>query len=83
MQPHPPPGSRTQASRRLSAARATSCADGGCACGADVRRAVEATGGYLEPESGAWHVRGHTVPDGWDPEGYIVQFKQDHHGAQD
>jgi predicted enzyme related to lactoylglutathione lyase len=43
---------------------------------ADVRRAVEATGGYLKPESGAWRSRGHTVLDGWDPEGNIVQFKQ-------
>jgi hypothetical protein len=41
-----------------------------------VRRAVEATGGYLKPESGAWHIRGHVVLDGWDPEGNIVQFKQ-------
>jgi predicted enzyme related to lactoylglutathione lyase len=47
---------------------------------ADVRRAVEATGGYLKPEAGAWHFRGHTVLhtvlDGWDPEGNVVQFKQ-------
>jgi predicted enzyme related to lactoylglutathione lyase len=43
---------------------------------AEVRRAVEATGGYLKPVSGAWHFRGHTVLDGWDPEGNIVQFKQ-------
>ncbi len=42
----------------------------------EVRRAVEATGGYLKPEAGAWHFRGHTVLDGWDPEGNIVQFKQ-------
>jgi hypothetical protein len=83
MQQHPPPGSRTQAGRRLPAARATSCADRGCACGADVRRAVEATGGYLEPESAAWHFRGHTVLDGWDPEGNIVQFKQALDRAQD
>ena len=41
-----------------------------------VRRAVEATGGYLKPESGAWRFRGHVVIDGWDPEGNIVQFKQ-------
>ena len=38
--------------------------------------AIEATGGYLKPEAGAWHFRGHTVLDGWDPEGNIVQFKQ-------
>lgn len=43
---------------------------------ADVRRAAEATGGHLKPESGAWHFRGHTVLDGWDPEGNVVQFKQ-------
>jgi predicted enzyme related to lactoylglutathione lyase len=43
---------------------------------AEVRRAVEATGGYLKPESGAWHFRGHRVLDGWDPEGNVVQFKQ-------
>ena len=43
---------------------------------AAVRRAVEATGGYLKPESGAWHFRGHVVLDGWDPEGNVVQFKQ-------
>ena len=42
----------------------------------NVRRAAEATGGYLKPDSGAWHFRGHTVLDGWDPEGNIVQFKQ-------
>ena len=43
---------------------------------ADVRSAAEATGGYLKPEAGAWHFRGHVVLDGWDPEGNIVQFKQ-------
>jgi predicted enzyme related to lactoylglutathione lyase len=43
---------------------------------ADVRRATEATGGYLKLESGAWHFRGHTVLDGWDPEGNIVRLKQ-------
>jgi hypothetical protein len=43
---------------------------------AEVRRAAEATGGHLKPESGAWHFRGHIVLDGWDPEGNIVQFKQ-------
>jgi predicted enzyme related to lactoylglutathione lyase len=41
-----------------------------------VRRAAEATGGHLKPGSEAWHLRGHTVLDGWDPEGNIVQFKQ-------
>lgn len=43
---------------------------------AEVRRAVEATGGYLKPESGAWRFGGHIVLDGWDPEGNIVQFRQ-------
>ena len=43
---------------------------------AAVRRAAEATGGYLKPESAAWHFRGHVVLDGWDPEGNVVQFKQ-------
>jgi predicted enzyme related to lactoylglutathione lyase len=43
---------------------------------AEVRRAAEATGGHLKPESDAWHFRGHVVLDGWDPEGNIVQFKQ-------
>lgn len=41
-----------------------------------VRTAAEATGGFLAPVAGAWHFRGHTVLDGWDPEGNIVQFKQ-------
>ncbi len=43
----------------------------------EVRHAAEATAGYLKPEAGAWHFRGHTVIDGWDPEGNIVQFKQE------
>jgi predicted enzyme related to lactoylglutathione lyase len=43
---------------------------------AEVRRAVEATGGFLKPDAGAWHFRGHTVLDGWDPEGNVIQFKQ-------
>ena len=43
---------------------------------AAVRVAVEATGGFLKPEAGAWHFRGHVVLDGWDPEGNVVQFKQ-------
>jgi len=41
-----------------------------------VRTAAVATGGYLKPADGAWHFRGCTVLDGWDPEGNIVQFKQ-------
>jgi ribosomal protein S18 acetylase RimI-like enzyme len=43
---------------------------------ADVRAAAQATGGYLKPYAGAWHIRGYQVLDGWDPEGNIVQFKQ-------
>ena len=43
---------------------------------AQVRSAAEDTGGYLKPQDGAWHFRGHIVLDGWDPEGNIVQFKQ-------
>lgn len=43
---------------------------------AEVRQAVEATGGYLKPDTGAWRFRGLVVLDGWDPEGNIVQFKQ-------
>jgi len=43
---------------------------------AAVRAAAERTGGYLKPVEGAWHFRGCTVLDGWDPEGNIVQFKQ-------
>ena len=42
----------------------------------EARHAAEATGGYLKPETEAWHFRGHVVLDGWDPEGNIVQFKQ-------
>ena len=41
-----------------------------------VRSVAEATGGYLKPLEGAWHFRGATVLDGWDPEGNVVQFKQ-------
>jgi predicted enzyme related to lactoylglutathione lyase len=42
----------------------------------DVRRVAVATGGHLKPAEAAWHFRGCTVLDGWDPEGNIVQFKQ-------
>ncbi len=41
-----------------------------------VRQAAEATGGYLRPDAEAWHFRGCTVLDGWDPEGNIIQFKE-------
>lgn len=43
---------------------------------ARVRAAAEATGGMLKPADQAWHYRGHIVLDGWDPEGNVVQFKQ-------
>lgn len=42
----------------------------------EVRRAAEATGGYLAPAASAWFFRGQLILDGWDPEGNIVQFKQ-------
>ncbi len=42
-----------------------------------VREAAGQTGGYLKPNAAAWHIRGATVLDGWDPEGNVVQFKQD------
>ena len=41
-----------------------------------VRAVAKASGGYLKPAEAAWHFRGCTVLDGWDPEGNIVQFKQ-------
>ena len=41
-----------------------------------VRREVDASGGYLKPETDSWQFRCQTVLDGWDPEGNIVQFKQ-------
>ena len=41
-----------------------------------VRLAAKATGGFLKPAEVAWHIRGNTVLDGWDPEGNVVQFKQ-------
>ncbi len=41
-----------------------------------LRLAVVATGGWLKPDAMAWTIRGHTVLDGCDPEGNILQFKQ-------
>jgi hypothetical protein len=41
-----------------------------------LRMAVVATGGWLKPAKLAWTFRGHTVLDGCDPEGNILQFKQ-------
>ena len=41
-----------------------------------LRLAVVATGGWLKPDDMAWTIRGHTVLDGCDPEGNILQFKQ-------
>lgn len=43
---------------------------------AAVRRAAEATGGHLRPDSAAWQFEGRVILDGWDPEGNIVQFQQ-------
>jgi predicted enzyme related to lactoylglutathione lyase len=43
---------------------------------AAVRAAAEKTGGSLTSEADAWHFRGCTVLDGYDPEGNRVQFKQ-------
>jgi len=40
------------------------------------RKTAQATGGFLKPAQGAWHFRGCTVIDGWDPEGNVVQLKQ-------
>jgi predicted enzyme related to lactoylglutathione lyase len=40
------------------------------------RKAAEETGGMLKADIEAWHFRGCTVIDGWDPEGNIVQLKQ-------
>lgn len=41
-----------------------------------LRLAVVATGGWLKPEELAWTIRGHKVLDGCDPEGNVLQFKQ-------
>ena len=41
-----------------------------------VRIAAKTTGGFLKPNEAAWHFRGATVLDGWDPEGNVVQFKK-------
>jgi predicted enzyme related to lactoylglutathione lyase len=38
--------------------------------------AATAAGGFLKPADQAWHFRGATVLDGWDPEGNIFQLKQ-------
>jgi predicted enzyme related to lactoylglutathione lyase len=41
-----------------------------------VRAAAKASGGFLKPAEAAWDIRGHTVLDGWDPEGNVLQFRQ-------
>ncbi|RVT46845.1 hypothetical protein [Rubrivivax albus] len=41
-----------------------------------VRTVANKTGGHLKPAEGAWRFRGCIVLDGWDPEGNVVQFKQ-------
>lgn len=43
---------------------------------AAVRLAAARTGGSLKAAELAWHFRGCTVLDGWDPEGNVLQFKQ-------
>jgi hypothetical protein len=43
---------------------------------AAVRAAAEQAGGGLNADANAWHFRGCTVLDGWDPEGNQIQFKQ-------
>ena len=40
------------------------------------RAAAIDAGGFLKPADQAWHFRGATVLDGWDPEGNIFQLKQ-------
>ena len=40
------------------------------------RAAAKAGGGGLKPAEAAWAFRGHTVLDGWDPEGNVLQFRQ-------
>jgi predicted enzyme related to lactoylglutathione lyase len=44
---------------------------------AAVRAAAERTGGGLAPADRAWAWRGQTVLDGWDPEGNVLQFRQE------
>ncbi len=41
-----------------------------------VRRAALAAGGFLEPGERAWRIHGAVVLDGSDPEGNVVQFRQ-------
>ncbi|MCP5155747.1 MAG: hypothetical protein H6983_16380 [Ectothiorhodospiraceae bacterium] len=41
-----------------------------------VRTLASKSGGYLKPAEDAWRFRGCIVLDGWDPEGNVVQFKQ-------
>ena len=43
---------------------------------AQIRVAVDETGGSLLPLERAWKYRGCVVLDGWDPEGNVVQFRQ-------
>lgn len=42
-----------------------------------VRAAALATGGALQPSTNAWQYDGTIVLDGHDPEGNVVQFRQD------
>lgn len=43
---------------------------------AATRAAAERSGGGLSSPERAWHYRGQTVLDGYDPEGNVVQFRQ-------
>jgi len=42
-----------------------------------VRTACEQHGGWLKPQAKAWKIRGLLVLDGCDPEGNVLQFKQE------
>ena len=42
-----------------------------------VRTACEQHGGWLKPQAKAWKIRGLIVLDGCDPEGNVLQFKQE------
>jgi len=43
-----------------------------------VRVGAEATGGSLKPPAAVWEFRGSKVLDGWDPEGNVIQIRQNH-----
>jgi len=41
-----------------------------------VRQAVVELGGALDPVEAEWQFQGHTVCDGHDPEGNVIQFRE-------